>query len=507
MTQNALELVNITKNFGPLRALDNVNITIKRNEVIGLIGENGAGKSTLLKVLAGIHEPDSGDIVIHGTKKRLRSPSGAAALGIGVVHQEQSLLSNLSVAENIHLGAGRLKGEKRSVVAGFYNWSEMNRQGRDTLTTVGSNVPANAVVEDLSFADRQMVEIAKAVRIAEQGGNDPLLILDEPTSVLEADETAILEREVQRLKELGSVIFVSHRLQEVLRVSDRIYVLRHGKVVAERRSADVVEDELFELMTGRTVAHTERRVQDSAAGGDLLAVDGLSKDGAFSDVSFTIKPGEVCAFVGTNGSGREEVARSLFGAEPFDAGSFTLDGKQFRRISIRRAIASGIAYLPAERKVEGMIPGMTLGENLTLAHPVDGQRGPFRLPRKRVAVTNDWIQQMDVRPPNPKADIAQLSGGNQQKVVLGKWFLAPNLKLAILDHPLRGLDPGAKEFVAELIRHAASNGVGVMLLADTLEEALGNATTIIVMKDGRITERHDLSERVPTMAELVEGMV
>lgn len=508
MSTNTLELVNVSKTFGPVKALDSISIRVAPHEVVGLIGENGAGKSTLLKLLAGVHQQDAGEVFIRGEEQRLRSPSEGAALGIGVVHQEQSLISNLSVAENLHLGSSGGSGRQRAVGRfGWYRWSELNRQAEAALRRIGSSVSPRAAVEDLSFTDRQMVEIAKAVQVAEQPGVEPLLILDEPTAILEPEETEILEREVARLKQIGSVIFVSHRLQEVLRVSDRIYVLRHGKVVAERASSDVVEEELFQLMTGRESRNSNNTAVGRVLGGDVLAVDKLSRKGHFRDVSFTLRAGEVCAFVGANGSGREELARALFGAEPFDSGTITVNGRRHTSMRVRRAIRDHIAYLPSERKTEGMVAGLTVSENLALAHPVDGQRGLLRLPGRRRATAQTWASKMDVRPPNPDIDIARLSGGNQQKVVLGKWFLADDLKLVILDHPLRGLDPGAKEAVAQLISEAAADGCAVMLLADTLEEALGNGTSIIVMKDGAITEHHDLAQRIPTMAELVEGMV
>jgi len=508
ITENTLELVDVTKTFGSMKALDSVNIRVAPHEVVGLIGENGAGKSTLLKLLAGVHQQNSGELIIRGQKQRMKAPSDGANLGIGVVHQEQSLIVNLTVAENLHLGSAGTPGEKRGVNRlGLYNWAELNRQAETALRRIGSSIDPTTIVEDLSFTDRQMVEIAKAVQVAEHSGAEPLLILDEPTAILEPQETEILEREVARLKQLGSVIFVSHRLQEVLRVSDRIYVLRHGRVVGERNSKDVVEEELFQLMTGRESRQTANEAVGRTLGRQVLSVQGLTRRGHFRDVSFSIRAGEVCAFVGANGSGRDELARALFGAEPFDSGTFSVDGRPARSMRIRRAIRSAVAYLPSERKTEGMVAGLSVSENLTLAHPVDGQNGPIQLPGKRRAAMRRWIAKMDVRPADPDIDIARLSGGNQQKVVLGKWFLAKKLKVAILDHPLRGLDPGAKESVAQLIAEAAAAGCAIMLLADTLEEALGNGNSIIVMKDGTITERHNLAERIPALAELVEGMV
>lgn len=511
MKQNVLELKDVNKSFGPVKALDSLSLHIRPNEVIGLIGENGAGKSTLLKILAGVHQPDSGTVTINGSTQKLRSPGHATSLGIGVVHQEQSLLVNLSVAENIHMASAMARtgnDQPNPVPFGFYRWKALNDEARKALLRVGSKVEPDTIVEKLSFAERQMVEIAKAVKIVDRPGISPLVILDEPTSVLEQEETDVLEAEIARLKTLGSVIFVSHRLQEVLRVSDRIYVLRHGQIVAERSTDSVREEELFELMTGRQAGHRPVKTPVNRDGNKpALEVKNLSRKGHFTDVTFDINAGEVCAFVGAKASGREEVSRALFGAEPFDRGTITLDGQQLSKMRIRSSIRRGVAYLPSERKVEGMIPGMTLAENLTLANPLGTTIGPLINVAKRTQITKDWIKRVDVRPGDSQADIVRLSGGNQQKLVLGKWMLTKDLRVLILDHPLRGLDPGAKEAVAELINEACGRGVAVMLLADTLEEALDVGDRIFVMRDGVISGRFDLAQETPTLVDLIEKMV
>jgi ribose transport system ATP-binding protein len=284
--------------------------------------------------------------------------------------------------------------------------------------------------------------------------------------------------------------------------------MRHGRVVAERDTSTVVEDELFELMTGRQAGErTARTAVTRKSGEATLSVKNLSQGTAFRDVSFDIYRGEVCAFVGSKSSGREELSRALFGAEPFDSGSILLSGTKLTSTRIRSAIRRGVAYLPSERRVEGMVPGMNLAENLTLAHPLKTTFGPFINVRKRKQVAKDWIHRVDARPGDPDADIARLSGGNQQKIVLGKWMLAENLNVLILDHPLRGLDPGAKEAVATLIGEACSKGVAVMLLADTLEEALDNGDRIFVMRDGVISAEFDLAHETPTLVDLIEKMV
>lgn len=510
---HALELRDVSKSFGKNKAVDNISLHIRPNEVIGLIGENGAGKSTLLKILAGVHEPDCGTILINGQSHRIRSTTRATELGIGVVHQEQSLLSNLTVAENILMGSVRKERSQpqteRATRFGFYNWKQLNRQAAEALQRVGSQTDPSLNIEQLSFAERQMVEIARAVLIGESAGTSPIVILDEPTSVLENEEVAVLAAEIHRLRDLGSVVFVSHRLHEIIEFTDRIYVMRGGKVVAERDSRTVNEDELFELMTGRqSAAPAHRRPLELPAGQEVaLKVDRLGKRGSFTDVSFSIRKGQVHCLIGTNSSGREDVARALFGAEPFDSGSFTLGNREFKRLSIREAIRHGIAYVPAERKVEGMTGGMTVGENLTLTHAAGTRRGPFLSHGARSRISEDWITRMDVRPAEAEADIASFSGGNQQKVVLGKWLLADDLNLLMLDHPLRGLDPGAIEHVNEAIRVECGKGTAVLLLADTLEEALAIADEISVMRDGQVSGHYLLADHVPTVVELIEKMV
>jgi ribose transport system ATP-binding protein len=493
-----------------VKALKNINLTIRSNEVLGLIGENGAGKSTLLKVLAGIHRPDEGTTEIGGQVVKIRTPAEAGRYGIGVVHQEQSLLTNLSIAENLLMGArtradmGQAQGSA-GVRFGLYNWRRIRQEATLALERVGVELDVTAKVEWLSFAERQMVEIAKAVRVVDGSGRPPLIVLDEPTSVLEKEDIGLLEEEIRRLRAIGSVVFVSHRLDEVLAFCDRIYVMRDGEIVAERQTDNVDEDELFSLMTGRhTVA---RAAAVEPVGEPVLQVSQLSSHGKYRDVSFDVRSGEVHALVGVKDSGREELCRGLFGIEPIDSGTVLLAGSRFRPTTVRSAVRRGLGYVPAERKTEGMIPGMTVGENLTLTHPAESRFGPFVRLAARRAIAQRWIARLEVRPPLPGADIARLSGGNQQKIVLAKWVSDPGLRLLILDHPTRGVDAGAREHVYQLIDEACSRGVGVILLADTLEEALKVSHRVTVMRDGEVSATYDLRESVPPLSELVGKMV
>ncbi|WP_028755050.1 sugar ABC transporter ATP-binding protein [Rhizobium leucaenae] len=504
-------LRNVSKSFGPVRALNNVSLSIRANEVVGLIGENGAGKSSLLKVLSGTYQPDTGDILVGGQKRTFTNPAAAASAGIGVVHQEQSLVTNLSVAENILISTrATMSGNKDGKVRfGIYNWRKINDDAAEILERIGSTIDPKSKVEDLSFADRQMVEIAKALQITRQPGVQPIIVLDEPTSVLEDNDIQQLEHEVRRLKEIGSVIFVSHRLDEVMKFCDRICVMRNGEVVGERLTSEVNEDELFRLMTGRHAETTSRErkksFSDSAV---VLDLERLEAKGKFSGISLKVRSGEIHALVGTNHSGREEVCRAVFGAEEFDAGTVRYNGKVVSRPSLRGSAYGGIAYLPSERKVESMVAGMTVAENLQLTHRGEHASAIFVSPGARREKTKEWISKLSIRPPIPDADIASLSGGNQQKVVLAKWLEDPKLSLLILDHPTRGIDPGAREDVSKQVFAACEKGAAVLLIADTLEEAISLADTITVMRDGEITATFDLnSGSIPTHAELVGKMI
>ena len=505
-TAPVLRLTGLGKEFGNVQAVQDINLEIPCHQVLGLIGENGAGKSSLLKILTGIYQPDTGTIEVNGTAHHFRRPRDAALAGIGVVHQEQSLLSNLSVAENIAMNASGTKdGATRF---GWYRWNQLNREAAQVLSKVGATIDPRAVVHDLSFVDRQMVEIARALRVDEVAHAAPLVILDEPTSVLEPKEAEVLEREIRKLSELGSVIFVSHRLDEVLRICDRVVVMRQGRIVADRDRASVTEAELFRLMIGHnTEAVKAPRVPRSAAEHPVLEVSGLGRRGAFSDVSFSVPPGRIATIVGTLGSGRESVCRAIFGAETFDSGTLKVDGTEVRPRSVREMVKRGVGYIPAERKVEGLVGGLSAAENLVLAHPGATQKGPLLSGRATTAVATRWFEQLDVRPSDPALDLARFSGGNQQKVVMAKWLNDETLKVLVLDHPLRGLDPGAKETVNAQIRAACERGSSVVLLPDTLEEALEMADEILVMRDGLVTARFDLSVETPTSLDLLEKMV
>ncbi|WP_109509630.1 sugar ABC transporter ATP-binding protein [Nocardioides speluncae] len=502
----ALEVRGLVKHYPGVKALDGVDLVVHQHEVLGLAGENGAGKSTLLKTLVGLVKPDHGEIYVRGERVRLRSIVEAADHGIGMVFQEQSLVPNLTAAENIVLGS-----EGPGVRRGIYRWDAMRRLAQEQLDKIASHIDPLARTDTLSFADRQMVEIAKVLRIEQRSQHPPVVILDEPTSVLESKEIETLFTQVRRLREFASVVFVSHRLDEILDVCDRVAVLRNGESVGEVQVAGTVPADLHRMMIGSTGSddhyHDNVVERSDEAPAPRLTVRRLSGR-TFRDVDLDVHAGEIVAVVGVHGSGREDLCRALFGAEPTTAGEVTLDGKPLDLSGTRAACAAGVGYVPAERKVEGMVGPMSVADNMTLTKQKARCSGPLVSPRKQASLVDRWIDRLSIRTPNRGTAIQRLSGGNQQKVVLARWLVGGDIRLLLLDHPTRGLDIGARSEVYRLMRELSNNGVATVLLADSLEEAIGLADRIVVMSDGRVaTEVACPAGAKPTPLDLVKEMV
>ncbi|MCL8024486.1 sugar ABC transporter ATP-binding protein [Nocardioides bruguierae] len=500
----ALEVRGLVKHYPGVKALDGVDFHVDPGEVLGLAGENGAGKSTLLKSLVGLVKPDAGDIYLRGEKVVLRSVVDAAEQGIGMVFQEQSLVPNLTAAENIVLGS-----EGPGVRRGFYRWETMRRLAQEQLDKIGSAIDPLARTDSLSFADRQMVEIAKVLRIEQRTNVAPVIILDEPTSVLESEEVETLFTQIRRLKEFASVVFVSHRLDEVLDVCDRVAVLRGGRSVGDVSTEGAEPADLHRMMIGAATGddHYHENLAEPAERRERLTVRGLSGK-SFHDVDLDIAAGEVLAICGVHGSGREDVCRALFGAEQTLAGEVTLDGEPLDLSGTRAACAAGVGYVPAERKIEGMVGPMSVADNMTLTKQGVRCVGPFVVPAKQSSLVQRWIERLSIRTPSGSTAIGRLSGGNQQKVVLARWLVAADIRLLLLDHPTRGLDIGARSEVYRLMRELANTGVATLLLADSLEEAIGMADRIVVMSDGRIvSEVACPTGDKPTPLDLVKEMV
>ena len=501
-----LRLTDVTCTFGSVSAVKSVSLEIQRGEVVGLIGENGAGKSTILKILAGIIPPNSGRIEINGVECNLRGPKDAFKAGVGVVHQEQSLFTNLTVAENIGQHRPADSGASRM---GLQDWSRLNRDAAAALEKIGVKLNPKTRMSDLSFVDRQMVEIARAVCIDPTVGGTPLIILDEPTAVLEPKETAILEREIRNLRAFASVIFISHRLDEILRICDRVVVMRSGQFVLEKSTKDVTKEELFRAMAGRGSQATRRPgAQFPERAKPAIEVRELTRKGHYRNVSFAAYPGHIVALVGNNASGCGELMRAMFGAEKYDAGSIEVEGRRVFRWSIGRAVDAGLAYVPAERKVESIIGGYSAALNIALVHPGEAAIGPFLVPSRCVRMAQSWFERLDVHPSDVSLPLYGFSGGNQQKVVLAKWLNSEDMKVFLLDHPLRGLDAGAAQTVNAQIRQACEKGAAVVLIPDTIEEALETANEIIVMRDGEISARHDLGVDVDlSVQDIIASMI
>jgi ribose transport system ATP-binding protein len=504
MTVPVLEVRGVSKSFPGVKALDDVSFAIGRGEVVGLIGENGAGKSTLLKILNGVYQPDSGAIFVNGQQVSVASPRQAFDSGIAMVFQEQSILPTLTVAENIFLGR-----EEEFLRFGLISKARMKAAAAEELKKVHLDIDPGMRCADLSFAARQMVEIAKALSLNSRIRGHVTILLDEPTSVLEQKEVDLLFRIIRDLRDRASFVFISHRLDEVLQVSGRVYVMRDGKVVKDLPSKGTSVKDLHQLMVGRQLHHEYYREARQAvpSATAVLAAEGLGRQGAFHDVSFTLHEGEVLGIAGVVGSGREELARCLAGHVRPDSGALAVAGRAVRFAAPYDATAAGVGLVPAERKIEGLVAPFSVAENMTLAAlPRFVSNGAIRFAAE-LGVAREWIARLKIKTPSPDTMVGSLSGGNQQKVVLAKWRIA-GVRVLILDHPTRGIDVGAKEDVYDLIRDMTAEGLAVILLGDTLEEVIGLSSRILVMRDGAITARLEAPPGgKPQQVELLRHMV
>ncbi len=498
-------LKQVDKHFPGVHALKSVDFEVKRGEIVGLVGENGAGKSTLMKVIYGAYQPDGGSIVIDGQSMRFNNPRQAMQHGIGMVFQEQSLITNLTVMENIFLGY-----ERQFVRFGIIDWKAMAQAARDQLAKVKLDIDPSTITSELSFAQRQLVELAKVLTLEERIDGDLVILLDEPTSVLAKEEVELLFGIVKDLTRRASFIFVSHRMEEVLELSDRIYVMKDGEVVDVVTHEEADKDAIQHKMVGRDVDKEYYREQKQKPYDHetvLAEFESVSQRRRFRDISFKLHAGEVLCLVGTEGSGREAILRTLFGMNSPSEGTITVKGQTIKRFSARAGVERGIGYLPRERKVEGIVSGMNVYENMTLSQLKNySSKGVLNVSKEK-ALARDWITRLGIKTPSEYKDCGGLSGGNQQKVVLAKWRSSGS-QIMLLDHPTRGLDIGAKEDVYDMIREMSDAGLGIILVADTLEEAIGLAHTIIVLKDGELQKQFDGTPgSKPTLFDLVHHMI
>ena len=500
----ALQLIDVEMTFPGVHALKNVSIDIMRGEIVGLIGENGAGKSTLMKVLSGVYQPDSGEIRLGENPTRFENAADANRHGIGMVFQEQSLLTNLSIGENIYLG-----NEAQFIRFGMIDWVALNVAAARQLATVGVQIDPRTRTSDLDMATRQMVELAKALALEESLKSHLVILLDEPTSVLERAQIEFLFDRVRSLKNRASFIFVSHRLDEVLELSDRIYVMKDGAVVADLLVAEANVARLHQLMVGRSLQaeYYRESLQKPYRNEVVIEVENLSLGRAYRGINFKLHAGEILGIAGVIGAGREELTRTLVGFAPHETGRLRIGGRDCILRTPAEAVDSGVGYIPRDRRVEGLVLFLSVAANITLANLGMLTRHGLIDGRKEQVISTTWVERLKVKTPSINTLCLNLSGGNQQKVVLAKWLNAA-ARVLILDHPTRGLDVGAKEEVYELIRAITTEGVAVILTSDTLEETIGLSHTILVMRDGTITYRGDgRPGHKPAQVELIEHMV
>jgi ribose transport system ATP-binding protein len=469
-----LSMQGIDKRFPGVHALKDVDLTLLPGEVLALVGENGAGKSTLIKVLGGAHLPDAGTIHVAGQPAGIRNPIDARRAGVGIIYQEFNLVPHLSARENIFLGQERTRG-------GFFSRRDEHRRAAELFARIGVAVDPEALCCDLSVAQQQVVEIAKALSLDAR-----IIVMDEPSAALTPQEVEHLFDVIRQLQEQGiGIIYISHRLDEIFAIAGRVMVMRDGAHVATRAVADVDRDALIEMMVGRKL-DSEFPARDIPAGPVRLSVKGLTSGSAVRDVSFSVHAGEILAITGLVGAGRTETVRLLFGADQWDSGSVELDGVELRLGHPRDAIRAGIGLLTEDRKDQGLVLGQAARANFGLPNLGQFSRASFVSDTAERSAFGRYIDLLRIKIPGPDAIVDTLSGGNQQKVVLAKW-LQRNCEVVVFDEPTRGIDVGAKYEIYLLMNELAAQGKAVIMVSSELPEVLGMADRILVMHEGRIT--------------------
>ncbi|MGF6258942.1 sugar ABC transporter ATP-binding protein [Ensifer sp. LBL] len=478
-----LSAEGIRKEFPGVVALDDVEFKLKRGTVHALMGENGAGKSTLMKILAGIYTPDKGDVKLKGTEIRLKSPLDALENGIAMIHQELNLMPFMTVAENIWI---RREPKNRF---GFVDHREMNRITARLFDRLKIKIDPEIEVRHLSVANRQMVEIAKAVSY-----ESDVLIMDEPTSALTEREVAHLFEIIRDLREQGiGIVYITHKMNELFEIADEFSVFRDGKFIGTHASSDVTRDDIIRMMVGREI--TQMFPKEEVPIGDVvLSVKNLALDSVFRDVSFDVRAGEILGIAGLVGSGRSNVAETLFGVTPASSGTISIDGKTLSIDSPNTAIRNRMAFLTEDRKDTGCLLILDILENMQIAVLQDRfVKGGFVTEKQITAACEEMSRKLRVKTPNLQERIENLSGGNQQKVLIGRWLLT-NPRILILDEPTRGIDVGAKAEIHRLVTELARNGVAVIMISSEMPEVLGMSDRIMVMHEGRVTGFLDRAE-------------
>jgi rhamnose transport system ATP-binding protein len=473
-----LELRHAAKAFGAVQALLDGSIELHAGEIHALVGENGAGKSTLVKILAGVHRPDSGTLAIDGREVVLHGPAAARGAGIAIIYQEPTQFPDLTVAENMFIGRQPLRAGRR------IDARAMRAEAAAIFARLGVPLDPARVARGLSIADQQIVEIGKALSL-----NARIVVMDEPTAALSAAEVDRLFDVINALRAAGTaVLFITHRLEEVFAICQQVTVMRDGKHVLTRPLAGLTADDLVRAMVGRELAAWQAGAH-GAPGAPVLQVERLTREGVFVDVSFTVRAGEIVALAGLVGSGRSEVARAIFGIDRYDAGTVTVGGQSLRRGSPTGAMAAGIGFVPEDRRQQGLVMDMSVQQNMALASLRRLRRaGLIRASAERDFAA-DWALRLRIKYGRLTDPVAMLSGGNQQKVVLGKW-LGRKPGLLIVDEPTRGIDVATKAEVHQLLVALAADGVGILMISSELPEVLRVSDRILVMREGRLAAQY-----------------
>jgi len=476
-----LQMQGISKSFPGVRALDGVDLSVDRGEVLALVGENGAGKSTLMKVLTGVHHADAGHILVEGRPVTIGDPDHARALGINIIYQELSTVDNLTVAENLFLAK-----EPRTRL-GLVDGRRMVREAGEVLEGLHVHLDPRTVVGELSVGQKQMVEVAKAMH-----GSTRILVMDEPTSSLSMHEADELLLQVKRLRARGiGVVYISHRLDEVFEIADRVTVLRDGRTVDTRPIGEMTREHLVRMMVDRELSQLYGTPGERAPGDVVLSVRGLTltrrtpHTAPVADVSFDLRRGEILGFFGLIGAGRTEIMEMIFGVRPH-TGEIRIDGQPVHLRDPSTAIRHGVGFVTEDRKGLGLVLGMTVRENFSLSHLEEYCRLDFVDVAREAEACRDYVRSLGIKTPSVEQQVANLSGGNQQKVIIAKW-VARRPRILIVDEPTRGIDVGAKAEVHALLHRLAEQGVGILLISSDLPEVLAVSDRVAIVKKGRIS--------------------
>ena len=478
-----LSAEGIYKSFGEAKVLKNVEFKLREGEIHALMGENGAGKSTLIKIISGVYTKDAGAVRIAGEEVTFHTPKDAIDAGLRVIHQEISLVPTMTVAENIYLGNFPRNANKT------INWNKMNQDAKAVLDQLGESISVTTKVRNLTIAEQQIVEIAKALSVKPK-----VLIMDEPTAALNDQETANLFKLLARLKESGvSIIYITHRFSEVYELSDRVTVLRDGEFIACLPIAEITDEGLIKMMVGeeKSAAFTRRKVEK---GEEIFTIQNLSAEGKLEDISLSVRRGELVVVFGLFGAGQNELCRAVFGAMPYDNGEIRLHGKELKVKTVKDACAAGIGYVSDDRKGEGIIPLLSVGENICLPAYAGklSNKGFLRLEKVK-QLGRQFFDKLGVRCSGTKQAVGSLSGGNQQKCVIGRW-MANDAKLLILNMPTRGVDVGARAEIYRALEDLAEEGVAVLVISLEMPEVLSIADRIYIMHEHRIVAEVDRAE-------------